>query len=255
MARVWVAAGLDPSAGAGLLADQMAVRSTGAWMQGVVTAHTVQNLRQCLSVLPVEPALLRQQWQALIDEGLPDVCKLGMTGSAEMLDWLLDQMARHGVPVVVDPVLQASSGTALADREWLSVLRAQAGRVALLTPNLDEVAALLGDARTDNLDEAASRLRAMGFHQVLIKGGHGRGEEKVDRLYRDGDLAGQWRWPALPGSFRGTGCRLASATAGWFAMGCDWPEAVERAGHWLHRLMAASLEEGAASGPYWAAGM
>ena len=253
MACVWVAAGLDPSGGAGLLADQMAVHSTGAWMQGVVTAHTVKSLGRCLSVRPVDETLQRAQWQALMEDGPADVCKLGMTGSAAMLDWLLQQMVEQGVPVVVDPVLRASSGAKLVDPDWLSVLRAQASRVALLTPNLEEVDALLAGEPVTDMDEAAARLQALGFGHVLIKGGHGSGPEKVDRLYRGGHLLAQWRWPALAGTFRGTGCRLASATAGWYAQGCDWSEAVERAGHWLHRLMAAAVRDGEQARPYWSA--
>ncbi len=231
--RVRVAAGLDPSAGAGLLADAQAVQACGAGLEGVVTALTVQDRGRFHRFEPVDEALVQAQWRALHKPGERVVCKLGMTGGAALLDWLLRAIDEADQPLVLDPVWRASSGTLLADENWRAVLLKQAGVVDLLTPNLDEVNWLLQDV-VDDGDRAAKLLLQQGFVRVLIKGGHQSGRWLCDRFYIDGSRVASWCWPALPGSYRGTGCRLASAIAGWYAMGLDWQQAVDRALHWLH---------------------
>ncbi len=238
MNSVWIAAGLDPSGGAGVLADVAAVNAMGAWPQAVITALTVQNLCEALDVRSVETELIRTQFTLLRREGRPRVCKLGMAGRASTLEWLLQWLAEEQVPVVLDPVMWASAGHALMQRETLTLLRRHAQSIALLTPNMDEVRALLGVQKLPAPDVAAERLYAMGFARVLLKGGHGEGPVLEDRLYEQGRCVASWSWPALPGKFRGTGCRLASAIAAAHAMGQDWPDAVDRALQWLHTRMA-----------------
>ncbi len=245
MNRVWIAAGLDPSGGAGVLADVAAVHAMGAWPQAVITALTVQNLHQALEVRSVELDLIQAQFSALRQEGRPRVCKLGMVGQAKTLEWLLQWLGDEQIPVVLDPVMQASAGHALMSGDALAALRRHARRIDLLMPNLDELQTLLEVKNLPGPDEAARQLHDMGFARVLIKGGHGTGPVREDALYEHGRCLARWSWPALPGSFRGTGCRLASATAAAYAMGKHWADAVAQALHWLHaRMVRAPVAEG-----------
>ncbi len=248
MKRVWLASGLDPTADAGFMADQQAVWAAGVLAQGVVTALTAQNAAGVQGIFPVPLDWIKAQWDALLVDGLPDACKLGMTGTAEVLSWLLQSMHGFRVPVVLDPVHKATRGQSLADEAYRQALLAQAPMVALLTPNLDEVAWLLGYVEPER-EAAAAVLSSLGFERILIKGGHGRDEWLVDTYYEQGVEKARWRWPARSGTYRGTGCRLAAAIAAYHARGLDWQQAIDQALNWLQKRMEVAVPFG--GNPAW----
>lgn len=231
--RVLVVAGLDPSGGAGLVADLEAVRAAGAEGWAVAAAITAQGPRGARGYAPVSAELLLAQ----IDELLrgaerPRAVKTGMLGTATLVRALLARLGERPlerVPLVVDPVLAASSGAALLDGEGRApgeVLAPLLSRARLVTPNLPELAALTGlDVSTD---EAAVRAaRALPARAVLVKGGHREGAP-VDLLVTRGGVT---RIPGRrrAGTARGTGCRLASGIAARLAQGAALEDAV-RAG-------------------------
>jgi hydroxymethylpyrimidine/phosphomethylpyrimidine kinase len=134
-----------------------------------------------------------------------------------------------GVPVVLDPVLVASSGGVLLDAEGQRALYELLPRVTLLTPNIPETAALLGQPPADTseaLIDQARRLLALGPAAVLLKGGHGTTAEAVDYLV-DAQAVQPLASQRLPGTKRGTGCQLASGIAAGLAMGQSLREACE----------------------------
>jgi len=191
---VLILAGLDPSGGAGLIADAQAVRDLGARPLCVPTALTVQSRSRARSFEPVSPSYLSEAVRALLEEEEIHAVKIGMLASPEIaaaVAKLLGDPRLANVPVVLDPVLAASSGAALFRGAHDSIAEARDAihslwATALLTPNALEAQLLLGLAEAPRSEEALERagrqLVAAGAHAVLIKGGHASGAEAVDLL-------------------------------------------------------------------------
>jgi hydroxymethylpyrimidine/phosphomethylpyrimidine kinase len=222
---VLVLAGLDPSGGSGLLADAEAVRATGGNPLCVATALTVQTTKAARRFRVVEPAVVADAVQALLEEEDVRAIKIGMVGNrAVALEIAALLQARPPLPLVVDPVLAASSGAKLfegsasAARE--AYLRLSAG--AILTPNVSEAEVLLGKKLDDPM--LAGALLGEGPSAVLLKGGHLPGDP-IDFLFQ---ADGVERFPGtrIAARARGTGCRLASAIASGLARGLPLREAV-----------------------------
>lgn len=239
--RVLVVAGLDPSGGAGLLADLEALRAVGAAGWAVATALTAQGPGGGGEFRPTTPDFLRAQLDALVGgRERARAVKTGMLGTAALAWELAERLSErplHRVPLIVDPVLLATSGAPLLDLSGHAVADALAPLVArarLVTPNLFELAALTGlDVSTDAA--AVRAARALPGRAVLVKGGH-RAGAPVDLLVegrRVTRLAGRRR----AGTARGTGCRLASAIAGLLAAGGSLEEAVRGAKRVVERYL------------------
>lgn len=231
--RVLVVAGLDPSGGAGLLADLEALHAVGAAGWTVATALTAQGAGGARGFRATTPDFLRAQLDALVGgRERPRAVKTGMLGTAALARALAERLGEPPLgkaPLVVDPVLAASSGAPLLEASGLSPADALAPllyRARLVTPNLPELALLTGLDVSD--DAAAIRAaRALPARAVLVKGGHREGAP-VDLLVegrRVIRLTGRRR--AVDA--RGTGCRLASAIAGLLARG-EGLEAAVRGG-------------------------
>ncbi len=241
--RVLVVAGLDPSGGAGLVADLEALRAAGARGWAVAAALTAQGPLGARGFEPVSETMLLAQIDALLaGRERPRAVKTGMVGSAALARTLANRLAAaplRRVPLVVDPVLAASSGVPLLELGGAApgdALVPLLARARLATPNLPELAALTGeDVSTD--DAAIRAARKLPARAVLVKGGHRRGAP-VDLLVEGGRvvrLVGRRR----PGTFRGTGCRLASAAAAFLAAGAPVEEAVRRAKRIVERYLDA----------------
>lgn len=226
---VLVFAGHDPSGGAGIQADIEAIASGGCHAVTVITALTVQDTRNAASFEPTTPALLRAQADTLLADIEPAAIKLGMLGSSENAHVIarLLQRWRH-VPVILDPVLAAGGGGALATDDLRRVLRDELLPLATLaTPNTPELRALAPAA--DTLAAGAQALLAGGCRHVLVTGGHEPGPEVVSHLYGARGEMARHAWPRLPGEFHGSGCTLASAVAARIAHGIDLAAAVDDA--------------------------
>ena len=245
--RVLVVAGLDPSGGAGLAADAEALRFAGARPWLVAAALTAQGPAGARGAFPVAPAVLGAQLDALLAEAVrgrerPRAVKTGMLGSAENAAIVADRLARlpgRRAPLVVDPVLAASSGLPLLAGGPAGLLPLLA-LAALATPNWPELEALAGRALGGE-EEAARAARALPARAVLVKGGHREGPP-VDLLVRGRRITrigGRRR----PGTARGTGCRLASAVAGLLAGGAPLEEAVRRAKRYVERYLDAAARD------------
>jgi len=240
--RVLVVAGLDPSGGAGLLADLEALAAAGARGWAVATALTAQGPRGARGFEPASEAMLLAQIDALLEGAeRPGAVKTGMLGGVGLARALAARLAAPPlarVPLVVDPVLLASSGAPLLDLGGAPPAEALApllARARLATPNLPELAALTGE--DVSTDEAAIRAaRRLPSRAVLVKGGH-RAGEPVDLLVegrRVTRLLGRRR----AGTARGTGCRLASAIAARLARG----EGLEAAVRGAKRIVESYLD-------------
>ena len=256
--KVLSIAGVDPSGGAGILADVKTFSALGAYGMAIIAALTAQSTRGVTGFVPVDPAFVRQQWDTLADDILPSAIKLGMLANAEVAgavgDIIDDYHARGGEHVVLDPVMVATSGDRLLDPDAEDVVRELVPKASLITPNLPEAAVLLG---TDVLEDAsgmADQARAlldMGAQRVMLKAGHLAGEMAVD-IYADADGV-----VALPArrvtttNTHGTGCTLSSAIAALRPQRPGWGEAVRDAKGWLTHALehADELKVGHGHGP------
>jgi hydroxymethylpyrimidine/phosphomethylpyrimidine kinase len=232
--RVLVVAGLDPTGGAGLLADAEALGAVGASAWAVATALTAQGPAGARGFAPTTPRFLLAQLDALLapaGRDRPRAVKTGMLATAALARALAERLAEPALrraPLVVDPVLAASSGATLLRARGgpAAALAPLLGLARLATPNLGELAALTGD--DVSTDEAAIRAaRRLPARAVLVKGGHREGAP-VDLLV-EGRRVTRFPGRRRPGTARGTGCRLASAIAGLLAQGKALDEAIRGA--------------------------
>jgi hydroxymethylpyrimidine/phosphomethylpyrimidine kinase len=230
---VLVFAGVDPSGGAGIAADILAIAAQGAHALPVITALTVQDNDRVFGVEPVAPALLRRQGQALIDKVAIDAVKIGIPGSAAnaaVIAQLIAQLrlARPSLPVVLDPVLASGHGDVLNRDDAVLALAPLLALTTVIVPNGPEALALGGE----------ENVRAQGCRHVLVTGGHGEGEVIVNRWFDSVGGEREWRWPRLPGEYHGSGCTLASAIAARLARGQTMPEALDLAQAYCHAALA-----------------
>jgi hydroxymethylpyrimidine/phosphomethylpyrimidine kinase len=211
-------AGVDPSGGAGVLADVKTFSALGAYGCGVIAALTAQNTRAVTGIHEVPPEFLRLQLDTLFDDVRIDAVKIGMLASSALIRTVGDALRRHRPRfVVLDPVMVAKSGDRLLRDEAVAALRTELLPLAtVLTPNLPEAGDLLGVPVPDSpeaMQHAARALREHGPANVLMKGGHLPGDRLVDILF-DG-----MRFVEMPAervhtkNTHGTGCTLSSAIA------------------------------------------
>jgi hydroxymethylpyrimidine kinase/phosphomethylpyrimidine kinase/thiamine-phosphate diphosphorylase len=252
--RVLSIAGSDPSGGAGIQADLKSIAANGGYGMAVLTALTAQNTRgvRAVHVPPVD--FLRTQLDAISDDIVIDAVKIGMLADADVIrtvaGWLDD--VRPPI-VVVDPVMVATSGDRLLDAEAEQALGALLTRADVVTPNLTELAVLVGRdvADWDDALAAASVLAAAVGAQVLVKGGHLGGDQAPDALVGAGTIA-QFTGPRIDTpNTHGTGCSLSSALATRLARGERPADAVANARTWLRESLSASdaLDVGRGHGP------
>ena len=231
---VLVLAGLDPSGGAGLLADAETIRAFGLRPLCVATALTVQTTRHALRFQPVAPLLVLDSARALLEEEDVRAIKIGMVGAEQVARAIRDLLQDwNAIPLVVDPVLAASSGAPLFKGPGGAAAYLELMRGAVLTPNLGEAEALAG---TCDQEAAARALVQGGARAALVKGGHLAGEA-VDVLAIGAGIH-ELRAPRIEARARGTGCRLASALAARLALGDDLPTAARAAKEQVRRYLA-----------------
>jgi hydroxymethylpyrimidine/phosphomethylpyrimidine kinase len=239
---VLVFAGADPSGGAGIAADILAIGAQGAHALPVITALTVQDNDRVYEVLPVDSGVVRRQALALVEKVAIDAVKIGIPGNranAEAIAQVIGELrrTRPGLPVVLDPVLASGAGDALTRADALAPLLALA---SVIVPNLPEAQALCEADADATLAQQAAALRARGCTEVLITGGHAQGALVVNHWFgAQGEK--RWHWPRLPGAFHGSGCTLAAAIAARLACGDDMEHALYTAQHYCHQALAASF--------------
>lgn len=254
--RVLSIAGSDSGGGAGIQADLKTIAALGCFGMTAITALTAQNTLGVRSIHAVPLTILADQIDAVVEDIGVDAVKIGMLHSAETVRTVADALRRHRLdPVVLDPVMIATSGAVLIDQAAVDVLvRELFPLAAVVTPNLDEAALLVGRALRGEADmEAAAReLLARGARAVLLKGGHLEGDTVSDLLLAKEAPALWLRGPRIASpNTHGTGCTLSSAIASHLALGATLAEAVQRAREFVRGALAAgaAVRTGAGSGP------
>lgn len=246
-------AGSDSGGGAGIQADLKTFHQFGVFGTSAIVALTAQNTRGVRAVHPAPLAFVEAQLEALADDLPPDALKTGMLADAALTALVARSVARFGWgPLVVDPVMVASSGDRLLDAGAERVIReALLPLAAVVTPNLDEAELLTGlTVRTvDQMQRAGEALMAAGAGAALVKGGHLEGDILTDLLVT-ADGAHRFEHPRLATtSTHGTGCTLSAAIAAGLALGRPLPEATATALDYVHRAIAAAPGLGRGHGP------
>ncbi|WP_090054352.1 bifunctional hydroxymethylpyrimidine kinase/phosphomethylpyrimidine kinase [Luteibacter sp. 329MFSha] len=241
-------AGSDSGGGAGIQADLKTFHALGAHGLTAITAVTSQNTRGVTAIHALPLAHVRSQIDTVFDDFPIAAVKTGMLGSAAVTRHVAAQMRRRKPAwLVVDPVMVATTGARLLDDDAMETLLTRLIPLTdVLTPNLPEAEALLGRAPGRDLDAAGADLLALGARAVLLKGGHGRGAEVVDRYY---DAHGMFevRHPRLPIEGHGSGCTLASAVAAGLARGKSPHAAVRAAIAWVDKALRRGWRPGASA--------
>ena len=246
--RVLTIASSDSGGGAGIQADLKAFARCGAHGMSAIVALTAQNTLGVTSIAEQSPAFVRDQIRAVLDDIGADAVKTGMLFSSAIIETVADELAGRGLPLVVDPVMVASSGSRLLRPDAVDTLTGVLFPLAtVVTPNLPEARALTGLA-TENRAALAERLVAMGAGAALVTGGHGA--EPADHLY-DGRNHLSIQVPRYDiAATHGAGCTHSAALAAGLAAGLQLPDAARQAAAIAGDAVAHGLVElGAGDGP------
>lgn len=256
--RVLIVAGSDSGGGAGIQADIKTVTALGGYAATAVTALTVQNTRGVSGVVAVERQVVRAQMETVLSDIGADVIKTGMLGDRKLIETIAQAKAdlAKAIPMVVDPVMVASSGDRLLPAEAVdAVRRLMLPGAALVTPNAMEAEVLTGKAveTLDGQRRAAERLLEAGAKAALVKGGHVAAyadeEVMVDVLAtEDGEHFFDVE-RIETNSTHGTGCTLASGIACGLARGLELVDAVALSSAYLSRALRAAPGLGGGHGP------
>ena len=249
-------AGSDSSGGAGIQADLKTFAAFGVYGASVVTALTAQNTRGVTGIHQVPADFVAAQIDAVFGDLDVGAVKIGMVAQLATIDAIVAGLARWSPgPVVLDPVMVATSGDRLLAADAVAALRTGLiPRATLITPNLPEAAALLDEPMASSEAAIASqgqRLLAMGCGAVLIKGGHGQGAESIDYFISGNGVIALDAPRIATNNTHGTGCSLSSAIAAGLAKGDAIETAVRNAKVWISAAIAAAdrLDVGHGNGP------
>jgi hydroxymethylpyrimidine/phosphomethylpyrimidine kinase len=249
-------AGSDSSGGAGIQADLKTFAALGVYGASVITALTAQNTRGVSAIHAVPPEFVTAQIDAVFGDLDIGAIKIGMVAQLSTIEAVAASLQHYSPKhVVLDPVLVATSGDRLLATDAINALRTKLiPRASLITPNLPEAAALLGeDVASDaaDIERQGRRLLAMGCPAVLIKGGHADGAESVDYLIEAKRTARLAAPRLATKNTHGTGCSLSSAIAAHLAKGEAMESAVRNAKTWISAAIAAAdrLSIGHGRGP------
>jgi hydroxymethylpyrimidine/phosphomethylpyrimidine kinase len=240
-------AGSDSGGGAGIQADLKAFAAAGVHGTSAIVALTAQNTREVTSVYELPPWLVRAQLDAVADDIGLDAAKTGMLFSRATIDAVADWLEGHPLPLVVDPVMVASSGAQLLQDDAVqSLLHRLLPLATVVTPNLLEARALTAsEGSPQQLSEA---LVGLGAHAALVTGGHG--EEAVDHLF-DGSEHHEIPFERSEvAATHGAGCTQSATLAALLARGLPLLEAARGAAAAASRAVAQGLAEiGGGDGP------
>ena len=249
-------AATDPSGGAGLQADILALASIGCHPLSVVTGITVQDTVGVESVMALDSDWINEQARTILEDVQVSAFKLGLLGSVENIAVIAEIMADYpDVPLLIDPILTSGRGDELANEEMQAAMSELLfPQATLITPNSIEARRLAfsdeGDEiQNTSLEEAAQRLLELGTEYVLITGTHERSTDVVNSLYGTSPsgasgLIRAYHWERLAGSYHGSGCTLTSAIAACLAHGLTMEEAIQEAQEYTWQTLKNAFRPG-----------
>ena len=245
-------AGSDSCGGAGIQADIKTMTMNGVYAMSAITALTAQNTTGVRAIQEATPEFLKQQLDAIFEDIFPDAVKIGMVSSSELIWVIADRLKYYNAKnVVVDPVMVATSGSALMKTDAVQTLVAELLPIAtLVTPNIPEAQVLSGLTieTKEDMVTAAKQIGDSYRCAVLLKGGHSINDAN-DLLYSKGELVWFEGKRINNSNTHGTGCTLSSAIASNLAKGFTLAESVQRAKDYISGALTAMLDLGKGSGP------
>lgn len=245
-------AGSDCSGGAGIQADLKTMTANGVFAMSAITALTAQNTTGVRDILEASPEFLGEQIDAIFEDIRPDAVKIGMVSSSDLIAVIADRLRSYNAEhIVVDPVMVATSGSALMKTEAIDALVAQLFPLAeVVTPNIPEAEVLSGMpiSSASDMESAARMIGDLYGCAVLVKGGHLINDAN-DLLYDHGKMIWFEGQRIDNPNTHGTGCTLSSAIASNLAKGFTLIESVARAKKYISRALSQMLDLGEGSGP------
>ena len=245
-------AGSDCSGGVGIQADLKTMTMNGVYAMSAITALTAQNTTGVRAIQESTPDFLKQQLDAVFEDIYPDAVKIGMVASSELIRVIADRLRYYDAKnVVIDPVMVATSGSALMKNDAVQTLIEELLPVStLVTPNIPEAKVLSGLTieTKEDMVTAAKQIGDSHHCAVLLKGGHSINDAN-DLLYANGELVWFEGKRIDNPNTHGTGCTLSSAIAANLAKGFSLAESVQRAKAYISGALAAMLDLGKGSGP------
>jgi hydroxymethylpyrimidine/phosphomethylpyrimidine kinase len=248
--KVLSIAGSDSGGGAGIQADLKAFARCGVHGMTAITAITAQSTVGVEAVEAISPEMIVAQVGAVAEDIGVDAIKIGMLGTAETVDAVVEALSlTGGAPVVLDPVMVAESGAVLLDVEARAALIERLlPLAAIVTPNIPEARALTGGEEHESQEDLAREVLALGPRAVVVTGGH---SERIVDLFFDGresaEIAGQRHGG---GAAHGSGCTHSSALAAFLAHGDAPLEAARKARQIASAAVGAGLADlGEGPGP------
>lgn len=221
--------GLDPSGGAGIQADIEAISACGGHALPIASCLTVQNTLVASDITAVEPRLIQNQARLLIKDFNISACKIGVIPNSDIarnVAEIINQLPE--VPVVLDPVISASSGISFNDSSTLDAIKKYIfPRVTIITPNHYEISAITQCEENEAIQ--CKTLCSMGPDFVLLTGGDNKTTSVINSLYTSDGEYRNYTWDRLPNQFHGSGCTLSSAIACHLGQGLNMHNAVEKA--------------------------
>ncbi len=238
-ARILIIAGSDSGGGAGIQADIKTVTMLGGHAMTAVTAITAQNTLGVQAVHTVPTEMVIAQIESVVSDIGVDAVKIGMIGSAKTVEAVAEYLKQVTVPIVFDPVMVATSGSILADARTIGAFHNLMAVASVVTPNIPELNALGG----------TMPILRHGCH-LLLKGGHGDGDEIVDQLLSPAGVVKELRGKRIDTTnTHGTGCTLASALATGLGQGLSVADAFDRAVSFVHIAILEAPGLGQGHGP------
>ncbi len=245
-------AGSDSCGGAGIQADIKTMTANGVYAMSAITALTAQNTTGVRAIMEASPEFLAQQLDAVFEDIFPDAVKIGMVSSSELVEVIAQKLTFYKAKnIVADPVMVATSGSALIKTDAVKTLTEKVFPIAsLVTPNIPEAQVLSGleiNNKT-HMQKAAGAIYEKYGCAVLLKGGHSVSDASDLLCDENGMSWFESRRIDNPNT-HGTGCTLSSAIAANLAKGFSLSESVGRAKEYICGALAAQLDLGKGSGP------
>ena len=236
-----IIAGSDSCGGAGIQADIKTCSAIGVYAATAITAVTAQNTQGVRNIQAIDPLVVKQQIEAVLEDFTVDAIKIGMLCNATIANAVADVLVHcNHIPIILDPVMISTSGSILLSNDAVDVIVNRLFPLAeIITPNIDE-ACFLATTTIEDASQillAAHKMLNLGCNSVLMKGGHLPGSMATDWLVTP-HTHEKFSYPFIDTrNTHGTGCTLSSAIAAYRALGIPLAEAVKRAKEYLHQAI------------------
>lgn len=249
-------AGFDGSGGAGIQADIKTISALGCYATSVLTALPVQNTQGVKNIFPISIRAVVEQLETILEDIIPNAIKIGMIHTPELVNVIVQKLKEYKhIPVVLDPVMVATSGHRLIEEETIAVIIDKLLPIAdIITPNMDEAAILSGMTveTLEDMAQAGMYLKKLGCSNILLKGGHQKSKIITSLLFAESNTPHSFAFEKIDThNTHGSGCTLSSAIASFLALGNSMYKAVELGQHFVHHAIinGADVQTGKGNGP------